>query len=669
MRLKDVKSLPYRRDIEGLRGLAVLSVLFFHYNLFKFNGGFVGVDIFFVLSGYLITLIIVNGKSSFSYLSFYESRIRRLLPAFYFMLIIVICMALRLFFPGDLQNAGASIVSSSVFLSNAWFFKSTGGYFDIPSTKLPLLHTWSLSIEEQYYLLYPVFIMLLHKFYSKENILKILIFLTLISLIISQMTLSRSHNFSFYLIPSRGWELLLGGVFALAFFHKPLSTFTTVFFPWVGFIGITIAIMNYSENTAFPGYNALLPCVGTAFILLGSSERSVINSLLSHHVMRFFGRISYSLYLWHWPVFVFAQYYLTRNLDNAEKWTCIFISVTIAFFSYKYIEQPFRKTISSRNAIISLGGVFLCIFVIGLSFYLSKGFPQRMNSDILQVLATETKNINPLRDKCHSLPVESLKQRQFCSVGALKMNAHKFSVIGDSHVDALIPGIDAEAKKAGLSGIMLSYAECMPLIGIHQIQGTHPCEDFMNESYKIVLSNPDIKTVFLIALWGRYAYGTKVDTLQTYLYKDSKTKQLSLDENKQVFERGFARTVNLLLKNGKQVVVVAAIPEQNMDIPKMLALSLYLNKASMPPLSLKQYVKRQEFVNGVFKKWESQGKIKVIHPEEILCKEGQCSMTAFNIPLYYDSHHLSKTGAMYIKSIYHPIFLRLKNPDIVTRVS
>jgi peptidoglycan/LPS O-acetylase OafA/YrhL len=660
------KSVPYRKDIESLRGIAVLSVLFFHYNVFNLHGGFIGVDIFFVLSGYLITLIILNEKESFSYLKFYERRVRRLLPAFYLMLAVVAFSCYIILLPYDLKITGISIASSSFFLSNLWFFKSTGGYFDIPSSNLPLLHTWSLAIEEQYYLLYPGFIILLHRSFSKRNIFKILLCLLIVSLLVSQLTLNHNHNFSFYLTPSRAWELLLGGLFALDFLPTPQKKYVINFFPFLGLVLITVAIINFSESTTFPGINALLPCIGTALILFASPEKAVVNRYLSNMIiMRLFGKISYSLYLWHWPIFVLAQYYLMRNMNNKEKWVCIFISLIMAFFSFKYIETPFQKKISRRHFFILLISFFLLMLTIGISFYLSQGFPQRMNKDILQILTTDTQDINPLREKCHNLSPTALKKHKFCVIGTSNIHNPKFAVVGDSHVDALISGIDAAAKKAKLSGIVLSYGTCVPFIGVQRVNSEAPCKSFMKEAYSLILNNSKIKTVFLIALWGQYAKGTTAGTTQKSFYRDAQTSQISLNENKYVFERGFEKTVNILLKHGKQIVIVAGVPEQPYDIPRMLSLSLYLNKTAKPALTLTEYAKRQRFMNTLFERWESTRKITVIHPESILCDHSRCLMSKNNHPLYYDSHHLSRTGSRYIEPIYYPVFSKL-NSSIFT---
>ena len=346
--------MKYRPEIDGLRALAVIPVIFFHAGFSIFAGGYVGVDIFFVISGYLITSIILSELSQgrFSIINFYERRARRILPALFFMMFWCIPFSWFLLSPIDLKDFGQSLIAVSTFLSNILFWQESG-YFETASELKPLLHTWSLAIEEQYYIIFPLFLMFGWNF----GIKRILIFLSLIflsSFIASEWGAYNYPNATFFLLPTRGWELLVGvfTAFYLKYNHHFKSLFFNQLLSIIGFIIIIFSIIYFDKSTPFPGLSALLPTIGTAFLILSAVKKTIIHKLLSFTPIVGIGLISYSAYLWHQPFIAFAHHYYFEEISNKIILVLCFLSFLMAWFSWRFVENPFRdKNKFSRSFI------------------------------------------------------------------------------------------------------------------------------------------------------------------------------------------------------------------------------------------------------------------------------------------------------------------------------
>ncbi len=310
----------YRADVDGLRCIAVLLVVFYHAGVPFISGGYVGVDVFFVISGYLITKILVNEIEAgrFTYQQFYLRRIKRLFPALFVVLFVTGMVGFVLLMPGEFEDLGESIATTALFTSNFLFFNEAG-YFDAPAETKPLLHTWSLAIEEQFYLLFPV-ILTFVIVRIKGSLPRWIWGIAIISFSVSALTIEDSPNAAFYLLPSRAWELMTGALVALWLREGGAKIMGTALLPeaigWIGLAGVVFAALSFNANTVFPGFAALLPCVGTAMVLICGDARpgSQLRRVLSLKPLVVIGLISYSLYLWHWPLLVYAKLYLLRNL-------------------------------------------------------------------------------------------------------------------------------------------------------------------------------------------------------------------------------------------------------------------------------------------------------------------------------------------------------------------
>ena len=378
--------MKYRPEIDGLRAFAVIPVILFHAGVGSFSGGFVGVDIFFVISGYLITTIILSEKEkgTFSLVDFYERRARRILPALFFVTFVSLLCAWFLFLPSDMDRFSRSLVAVSLFSSNILFWKEAG-YFGGANELKPLLHTWSLAVEEQFYIFFPLFLMLMWRF-RKRWIFSSLVLVAVVSLIGSQWAAYSEPTANFLLLPTRVWELALGAFVAFYFLYcKQLNRvllshqFVAETLSFVGMLMIGYAIYSFDKTVPFPSFYALVPTVGTCLIILFSSSQGFVGRLLGAKLFVGIGLISYSAYLWHQPILAFARYSGVAEQNELFLVGIASLSFPLAYFTWKFVEAPFRrKEIFSKRAISIFSLLGSLVFIgIGLAGYFNGGFQQR----------------------------------------------------------------------------------------------------------------------------------------------------------------------------------------------------------------------------------------------------------------------------------------------------
>jgi peptidoglycan/LPS O-acetylase OafA/YrhL len=370
--------MEYRREIDGLRALAVLSVIFFHAGFAPFSGGFVGVDVFFVISGYLITSIILAEKkaNSFTLLHFYERRARRILPALFAVMFASLMCAFMWLNPEHLKYFSQSLVAISGLSSNVLFYL-TSGYFEVANVWKPLLHTWSLAVEEQFYLVFPVLLLLIWR-WGKTWLLVLLASLGVISLGAAQWSSASDPTFAFFMLPTRAWELLIGSLIAIYSDRNRITTNLLVrqFLSVCGLLLILFAVFAYDKNTPFPSLYALLPTIGVSLIILFTTPETLAGQVLGNRWLVGIGLISYSAYLWHQPVFVFARFRSTDEPSKLFITTLTLLVFPLSYLSWRYIETPFRKGHHfTRKQVFSLAASCSVIFiVIGLIGQWTNGF-------------------------------------------------------------------------------------------------------------------------------------------------------------------------------------------------------------------------------------------------------------------------------------------------------
>ncbi len=462
--------IRYRPDIDGLRALAVLPVVFYHFQIWPFTGGFVGVDIFFVISGYLITSLIHGEmeQGSFTIVHFYERRIRRIFPALFAVISAVACVAAAiLLFPIDLIRFGHSVMATVVFGSN-FLFKNAAGYFDTVAERKPLLHTWSLAVEEQFYVLFPAMLYFLRRAGQRAQFW-VIVAILVASLALAIYQVPHAPEAAFYLLPDRAWELMLGAVLAIGNFPLPKQRWLREILALIGVALIAFAVFTYNTETPFPGWAAIPPCLGAALLIYaGSGGTSLIGAGLSSAPLVGVGLISYSFYLWHWPLRVFAQYALFRPLMLREKAALIVVSALLAFISWRFIERPFRgrNEFFSRRMIFTLAAVAsVVLFAAGYAVTLNHGLTFRYPKNMQLILKQAIRKDPPKQDGCFGTPLFKSKDGLICTFGTHDVKP-SFAFWGDSHATMLLPVIGDRALAAHKQGLFIKHGACRPSLGV-----------------------------------------------------------------------------------------------------------------------------------------------------------------------------------------------------------
>lgn len=651
-------SLAYRADVDGLRALAVIPVVLFHAGVSGFAGGFVGVDVFFVISGYLITAILAKEISvdKFSTLRFYERRIRRLFPALIVMLAACWIAGLILMMPQDLRTFGRSMVATGIGSANILFW-AEGGYFDTSAELKPLLHMWSLSVEEQFYLVFPsILLLLMKKVRQWRLVLTAILGASLLACVIYTPI---APTAAFYLPVFRVWELMLGSFVALSIGLLDISDSRLRFtVSTLGLCLVTWTIFTFDQKTSFPGASAIIPCIGAALII-AYSQGTPVALLLGSSPFVWVGKISYSLYLWHWPIIVFTKYYLMRELFGEEKLFVVGLSLVAAYLSLRYVEHPFRERRFARTtaSVFVMGMAPMAVFfTAGLGTYIAEGIPERFPAAVQQ-LAKGARDFNTLRRDCDRPTIDDVTHGTVCTIGMPEATP-SFAVLGDSFGDALVPGIAASSELAQRRGLVLTSSGCYPLEGLIDMNKPfdNTCRRFVSASLKLIRDNPAITDVIIVGRWTTAALGTRYgsSTETNWFINDKFSQELSYSENKRVFERSFHRTIAAL--GDKRLHIVSNIPEQSINPPRILALCAYLSRNCVTSLPLKEYEKRYEFVQSVISKISQNNNIHVIDISSKLCSAAGCSMTSNGSMLYSDDNHLSRTGAMFVQELFLPVF-------------
>jgi len=640
------RSTAYRPEIDGLRALAILPVVFFHYGVPGFRGGFVGVDVFFVISGYLITSLIQNEiqRDSFSLAQFYARRVRRIFPALFAMLAVVSVAAFIFFFPVDLVRYAQSLFATALFGANFEFWREAG-YFDAFADQKPLLHLWSIAVEEQFYLLFPALLLALRRASPRWRAATIAGVLVA-SLMLSAWGVEFAKVATFYLLPMRAWELMLGALLALGAIPVPKLRLAAELVAALGLVLILAAVFLLTSQTPFPGPAALLPCMGAALVIYAAQpDRTFAGRLLSSRPLVFIGLISYSLYLWHWPVFVFATYVDFRTPSGAASVFLIALSFVLAMFSWRFVEQPFRKARFRISHRMAFGAAACAMTLTACSATVTAstdGLPQRLRPGLQRILA-EQDDHEPRIENCFFRTAEDVRERRLCHIGARNVRP-SFLLWGDSHADAILPAVSRAAARTGRAGIFAGGESCPPLLDV-----TAPapnCRAF-NDAVAALLRDPAIHEVILEARWAKYAEGTPYGDEPSghVALLDESCNTSSNGDNHAVFQRGLARTLGELQSLHKRIVIVAAIPEIGWPVPAILARrALAEDPGSVAP-RLTDYLDRQKFVLATFAQAQSHYGATVLYPHRVLCATGTCKVAMRGTPLYRDEHHLSVFGA------------------------
>jgi len=631
----------YRADIEGLRAVAVLAVVMFHYGLAGCSGGFVGVDVFFVISGYLITAIaradLARGR--FTLVGFYERRLRRIVPAFAAMLLACGTASFFVFLPEDMRLLGKSVGSAALFGSNILFDRVAADYFDADNLTLqPLLHTWSLAVEVQFYLLFPL--LLLASKGRPRATAGAIAGIAAVSFAGSIWGTAHAPAATFYLVPARAWELLVGSALALA-----LPTSRRLGAGWLpgiesrrsavlvaaGLAAVGAAIFGYGAATPFPGLAAVPPCIGACLVILGGSRPNRISDWLGSEPLAWLGRISYSLYLWHWPLLVMVRYGRGADLPLATRLLLLGTAVLLSTASRAMVERPFldRTALPSRRGLLAGAAAAMAMaLALGATLDLTgRGLLPlaRLPADVLTLADG---HYDRIEGECPVPPTPDAAAPYPCRFGAEGV-VPSVVLWGNSYARMWVPALDREARQHEAAGLALIFSKCPPLVGF-AVAALPGCEVFNGAALAFVAAHPGIRKVVLGADW--FGYGDAVHGLET--------------------------TLAGLRAAGVEVVVLLAPPQADYPVPRTLAIAALRHEPPPPPPREAAAREAQRSSTDIIAALRDRFGFGLIDPVTAMCDGISCPVVRDGHPLFYDAGHVTVFAARHLDGLFDGVFGR-----------
>ncbi len=641
-------SLEYRPEIDGLRALAVVIVTLYHFDVPGFTGGYIGVDVFFVISGYLITSIILGElrAGTFTLRHFFLRRVRRIFPALFAVTLACIPPALLFLVPRDLEDFGKSVVSIGFFFQN-FLFHSQAVYFGGPSELKPLLHTWSLAVEEQFYLLFPLLCVLIVKW--RLNFSVVFSVLLLASLVFAEWYVRYDAAGAFFLLPSRWWELMLGALIAVLNIRRlPVPQALEV----VGVGFILLALTVFDKQTRFPGISALLPTMGTALLIISMQPGGLVHWLFTRKPIVHLGLISYSLYLWHFPIAAYAKRLIGRDFFWQEQLGLVALSVGLAVLSWRFIERPFRGAMSPVTTPQLKWFAIACLVSVT-----SFGIYTDWANGAIERFGPESQAL-----------IKSFDQRDRDCIGkenCLLATGHPTHVVwGDSHADAILNPFRSLSKQAGTNTEAIVAGGCLPLIGYQPgtSQFAENCRAHNERALEKIVTGP-YQTVFLHGRWTLAVEGTKfkyerdeVPPIATY------PNRAGVDSRAEIVEQALRETLTRLSASGKKIVVIGPVPEAGWNVPYALAQRIrfgeWLDQRGTNP-TWEEVTARNHAAISILQRVLASPNIHatLVLPHEQLCKPHTgCETEIQNQPLYSDAHHLTRLGADQLFDLISPFY-------------
>jgi len=628
--------------MDGLRALAVLPVILFHARL-GCPGGFVGVDVFFVISGYLISSLILKeiAAGDFSLPAFWERRIRRIFPALLAMVLAVVVAGWFMFLPADFALLGKSVVAQTTLLSNVFFFRQGlvgDGYFAPASDVKPLLHTWSLAVEEQFYLFFPLLLIYL----SRRPRISLTAALAWLAAISFGLSVAGSYGYppaTFYLLPTRAWELLLGALLVRWRDRGAASAAVRGASGWLGLGLIGMTIFCYHRDTRFPGLAALPPCLGAALIIYSGEQGLLLpGRMLACRPLVFIGLISYSLYLWHWPALVFAKYWLQAEPGAAFRGSLLLASLGLAALSWKYVELPFRRrrVFAQRSRLFGMAGSFTAgILMLGVISLWCQGMPARFSSKALYCIRSLKPAVYSEED--HSLDLAAARAGRFVELGETNASQPvKVLIWGDSQAMAITPVIADLCHRFSCRGLEAAHYSTAPALGYVSTSKLSLRADspaFAGAVCAFIATN-HVQNVIMAAHWVAYATNA-------------------------AFASNWLHTVRALVNSGTKLYVLKNVPVQNRELARLIKVAAIhngrgrLEECGVSPGEYEQY---NQALTETFAQISQSGATVLDPTGCFLNRQGLYGVVKDDQVLYVDYLHLSVDGARLLAPLFEPIF-------------
>jgi peptidoglycan/LPS O-acetylase OafA/YrhL len=664
----NTQSPGYRTDIDGLRAVAVLLVILYHYGVPGFAGGFVGVDVFFVISGFLIAAHIAADirAGRFSLLAFYERRIRRILPALFAMYALALLAGALVLFPPDLHflsRVGAYVIP---FLANYPLYRNAGAYGGEFADHVVLLHTWSLAVEEQFYMFFPLLMLAIASF-CRARYAAVLWPLALVSLLACIIAIRISPLVAFYLAPFRAWELLAGALLAVGSFAPPRARYLRTGAAVLGLLLLAAADLLLTTADPYPSEMTLIPCVGTVLVLYAGCDHSeVVGRLLGGSIMRRIGLWSYSLYLYHWPLLLLEQYYAFDPLSTAMRWAMLVATFLLGALSWRYVEQPFRgpHALLQRRTLFATAVVSGAVLSVATFAIYRATEPQRYTTQERIHFPGDSAD----QARCRGASPE-VGGRPFCILG--DKTAPVDTVLwGDSHALAMLPAVDMAFARHHEAAMFAQRGGCPPLMGVYvrdQVSGEssalRPWLDAAgvgrgaqctrhNDAVLAWIVQHRIRTVILAGHWIAYTGDHFLRRLTDAQSPDND----SLQENAAVFARGLERLLSVLQHQHVRVFLLEDVPHNALNVPYELASARRLDLPRDFRISRTAYEAQELSATQIFQRIQQRYGVHILRPQDILCAGGPCAIARGEAPLYNDDEHLSPLGAVIVEPALDAVF-------------
>lgn len=621
--------------MDGLRAVAVLPVILFHAGVAAFSGGFAGVDVFFVISGYLITSVVVSEleSGSFKLGEFYERRARRILPALLLIAVLCIPLAWSVLPPRDMLNFSQSLVAVPLFASNILFWME-GGYFEPASELKPLLHTWSLSLEEQFYLLYPMSLLIAWRL-GKRSIPVALSVAALASFAAAEALVRTHPSAAFFMLPFRVWELAAGALVAISLarrhdvaFSRPVREIGSI----AGLAMIGFAVIRYGPGTPFPGAPALVPVLGAALVVFFTRPETVAGRILGAPLLVSIGLASYSAYLIHQPLLAFARYAFGATPGNPLLLVLSALSIAVGFVSWRYVELRFRKPEKiPRARFIRLAvSSSALLLVFGLVGYKTDGFLfQRLSPDMAALLRSAS--VSPVRARCHTGGIDYRKVDNSCILNTGRSTVATF---GDSHTVELAYALARKLATEDVRLMQFSFSGCGPTAPDNVSNTPDPCAKWSSEALARITGDDSIRTVVISYRIVEYLRIARTG------HSDGSTD--TAEKGQRDVWDGYLEVINQLLRHGKKVILVLQAPELTEDIQSLVFKSKD-QAGEIVGADRRWWEGRRALVTGRLS--DIPHEVVVIDPADVFCDTDNCYATRNGKALYFDDHHISLAGA------------------------